>query len=234
VRIVAGTNLDFEKLQDEKQLMKDLYYRLSSLQITMKPLVDHVEDVFLLAKHFSTAVAEAQNGAPFSDYDIAYWLCSRYLPRILGHEDEPPVNIDQGPPAHGLFGNLLGRTPACVDLIPAPSQDPWPGNVRQFQHDVERAVIDGELVRLGDRPIVAGVLRQRELFITSPTYSYQELEASDLRIARDICERLQDAAKLLAVSLSWLSRQSKLLHGQPWRQRHRRTGGHNISPDTAL
>jgi len=174
-----------------------------------------------LAKHFSTAVALAQEGTPFSEYDIAYWLCSRYLPCILGHEDEPPVNIDQGPPAHVMFGNPRGRIPAFVDLIPALSQDPWPGNVRQFQHDVERAVIDGELTRLGDRPIVAGVQGQDELCITSPTYSFQELEAADLRIAGDIFQRLEDAAKLLRVSPSWLSRQSKRLHGQSWRQRHR-------------
>jgi transcriptional regulator with AAA-type ATPase domain len=113
--------------------------------------------------------------------------------------------------------------PAFLDLIPEPLQNPWPGNVRQFQHDVERAMVTGELKRLGDRPILAGVLRQGELMITSPTYSGKELETSDFRIARDICQTLREAARLLGTSSSWLSRRSAYLLGQRWRQKHRRT-----------
>jgi hypothetical protein len=111
----------------------------------------------------------AQEGRPFSDYDIGYWLYSRYLPRLLGHEAEPPVNIDQRTPAYVMVGLPRGvRVPAFVDLIPELSQDPWPNNVRQFQHDIERAVVDRELTQLGDRPILAGVLREGELIITFP------------------------------------------------------------------
>jgi DNA-binding NtrC family response regulator len=192
VRIVAATNLDVGALWNGKRFLEDLYWRLSPLQIIMEPLVDHVEDIFLLAKHFATSLSLKQGCELYSDYDLCYWLSSRYIPRLLGDEDEPPVNIDQRTPAHVMFGNSRRvRVPAFVDLIPALSHDPWPGNVRQFQHDIERAVLDGELTRLGDRPIVAGVLRQHELCITSPTYSHQELETSDLRIVGDICQTLQ-------------------------------------------
>jgi DNA-binding NtrC family response regulator len=224
VRIVAATNLDVGGLRNGKRFLEDLYWRLSPLQITMKPLVDHVEDIFLLAKHFATSLRLKQGSEPYSDYDLCYWLSSRYIPRLLGDEDEPPVNIDQRTPAHILFGlPRRARVPAFVDLIPVLSQNPWPGNVRQFQHDVERAVITGELKRLGDRPILAGVLRQGELIITSPIYSQEELETFDLRIARNIGQTLQEAARLLGISSSWLSRQSKRLFGQHWRQRPGRT-----------
>jgi transcriptional regulator with AAA-type ATPase domain len=113
--------------------------------------------------------------------------------------------------------------PSFVDLIPAFPQDPWPGNVRQFQHDVERAVVEGELKRLGDRPVLAGVLRQGELIITSPTHTHDELDAYDIWIAGDICQTLGEAARLLGLSSSWLSRQSKRLRGRRWRQRPHRT-----------
>jgi transcriptional regulator with PAS, ATPase and Fis domain len=220
VRIIAATNLDLEKLVKEKRFLRDLYQRLSGLEVTLKPLVEHVEDLFLLAKHFLRSHSLQQGYGIFTDHDISHWLCSRYLPRIVGREDEPAVNIDQRTPAHVMFG-LPRRVhvPAFVDLIPALPQNTWPGNVRQFQRDVEWAVVMGELTRLGDRPIVAGVLRQGEFIITSPMYSQQELETADLRIARDICQTLREAARLLGVSASWLSRQSKRLFGQRWRHR---------------
>ena len=224
VRIVGATNLDLVKLPNGRHLMQDLYYRLSTLQIMMKPLVDHVEDIFLLAKHSATAVDLAQDGGPLSDYEMRYWLCSRYVPRLLGHEDEPPVNIGQRAPAHTIFAPPRRvPVPAFVDLIPALSHDPWPGNVRQFQHDVERAVVTGELKRLADRPILAGAMRQGELIITSPIYSQKEFETSDLQIAEDISQTQREAARLLGISSSWLSRQSKHLIGQRRREKHRRT-----------
>jgi DNA-binding NtrC family response regulator len=224
VRIVAATNQDLEKLRKGKRFLDDLYWRLSTLQITLSSLVDHIEDVFPLAKYFATSLSLKQGVGPFSDFDICYWLCSRYIPRILGHEGEPPVIILPITPVHVMFGLHQKVSPLpFMDLIRSFSGNPWPGNARQLQHDVERAVVDEELTQLGDRPILAGVLREGELIITSLPYSHQELETSDLRIAADICPTQGRAARLLGISSSWLSRKSKRLLGQRRRQRPRRT-----------
>ena len=52
VRFVVATNRDLRKAADEKVFREDLYFRISSVPLTIPPLRERGEDVLLLADHF--------------------------------------------------------------------------------------------------------------------------------------------------------------------------------------
>ncbi|SHK14249.1 sigma-54-dependent transcriptional regulator [Thermocrinis minervae] len=52
VRLIAATNADVKKLIEEGKFRKDLYYRLSTVEIYIPPLRERPEDIIPLAEHF--------------------------------------------------------------------------------------------------------------------------------------------------------------------------------------
>ena len=52
VRVVAATNVDFEKAIKSGQLRQDLYFRLNIIPITLPPLRRRLEDIRLLSDYF--------------------------------------------------------------------------------------------------------------------------------------------------------------------------------------
>ena len=59
VRIVAATNADLIRAQEEGRFRKDLYYRLVSHLIHMPPLRERPEDIIPLARHFAEELARS-------------------------------------------------------------------------------------------------------------------------------------------------------------------------------
>jgi transcriptional regulator with PAS, ATPase and Fis domain len=57
VRVVAATNVVMEKAIHEGKFREDLYYRLSSIPITIPPLRDRSEDIYLLFRKFANDFA---------------------------------------------------------------------------------------------------------------------------------------------------------------------------------
>lgn len=52
VRIIAATNINIETMVRDGLIRKDLYYRLSTMQLELPPLRHRKEDIPLLVKHF--------------------------------------------------------------------------------------------------------------------------------------------------------------------------------------
>jgi two-component system, NtrC family, response regulator HydG len=52
VRIIAASNVDFQKLVKEGKFREDLYYRLKVIEIHLPPLRERIEGIPLIANHF--------------------------------------------------------------------------------------------------------------------------------------------------------------------------------------
>lgn len=58
IRIVAATNVDMLKAVESGKFREDLYYRLSTIHISVPPLRDRGNDILLLARKFAADFAE--------------------------------------------------------------------------------------------------------------------------------------------------------------------------------
>ncbi len=58
VRIVAATNVDMKRAVAEGRFREDLYYRLSTVSISIPPLRDRGNDIILLARKFAADFSE--------------------------------------------------------------------------------------------------------------------------------------------------------------------------------
>jgi DNA-binding NtrC family response regulator len=111
VRVIAATNSDLQKMVAEGAFREDLFYRLNIIPIHLPPLRERKEDIPLLVQHFLKK---------FSSPDL-------------------------GPAA---AKSDAGRTPESAARMLSVSQQAmrclmaysWPGNVRQLENAIERAV----------------------------------------------------------------------------------------------
>ncbi|WP_425432636.1 sigma-54 interaction domain-containing protein [Labilibaculum filiforme] len=64
VRVVAATNLNIPKAVKEGKFREDLYYRLNTVPISMPPLRERQEDIYLLFRKFAQDFAEKYRMPP--------------------------------------------------------------------------------------------------------------------------------------------------------------------------
>lgn len=103
VRIIAATNRDLEKEVERGTFRRDLYYRLSVIEITLPPLRERKDDIPLLAEHFLRIYAE-KNGKQeiitgISPEAMKYLLEYDWPGNVreLEHEIERAVILAEGP-----------------------------------------------------------------------------------------------------------------------------------------
>lgn len=96
IRLICATNADIYNLVAEEKFRQDLLYRINTVEITLPPLRERLEDIPLLSEHFLKMYAQKYN--------------------------KPIKGISQ-------------------NAIKSLNQYNWPGNIRELQHAIERAVI---------------------------------------------------------------------------------------------
>ena len=96
VRLICATNMNIEKMVQEKTFRQDLLYRINTIELDLPPLRERHEDISALADFYLKQFSKKYN-RPVNDISSA--------------------------------------------LIKKMQQYNWPGNIRELQHAIERAVI---------------------------------------------------------------------------------------------
>lgn len=78
VRIVAATNVNMFDAIEKGKFREDLYYRLSTVEITLPPLRDRKEDIHLLFRKFAADFSQKYKMPPIKLEDNAVDLLRKY------------------------------------------------------------------------------------------------------------------------------------------------------------
>jgi len=137
VRILCATNCDLPALAKEGKFREDLLYRINTVEITLPPLHDRIDDIPLIAEHFLHRFSQKyqKSHLKLSDKTIAY--LQKYH---------------------------------------------WPGNIRELQHALERAVIMSEGKELEPEDF-GSMQKQSGNDLTLDDFNLEKLEAWAIRKA---------------------------------------------------
>jgi DNA-binding NtrC family response regulator len=116
VRVIGATNSDLTKMVAEGQFREDLYYRLNVIPIHLPPLRERKEDVPLLVQHFLKKFSGPESGA------------------FVNPKADHAIRPDPGARTEAKSLTVSQQAMRCLMAYS------WPGNVRQLENAIERAV----------------------------------------------------------------------------------------------
>jgi two-component system, NtrC family, response regulator AtoC len=201
VRVIAATNSDLAAMVRAGTFREDLYYRLNVIPIQLPPLRERRDDIPLLAQHFLEKYSAAHAVAGSA---VASGSPSVGPPGVTRGVEPRPPTLSQG----------------AVRRLMAYS---WPGNVRQLENAIERAVALGsgrQQIEVTDLP--PEIQAQPEP-VASPVVEFPEdgidLPAYLSSIERDLVQRALErtsgnrnkAAELLKIKRTTLVEKLKRL-----------------------
>ena len=198
VRVIAATNSDLGRLVAEGQFREDLFYRLNVIPVQLPPLRERKEDVPLLVQHFLGKFQQERNAG--------------------GDGDGPG---DRGR-ASGDRGTAAPQTVSQEGLRRLMAYH-WPGNVRQLENAIERAVaftVGRSQIDVGDLP--TEIQQAQEPALTSSVTLPEDgvdLDAFMANIERELIQRSLErtggnkgqAARLLSLKRTTLVEKLKRL-----------------------
>jgi DNA-binding NtrC family response regulator len=198
VRVIAATNSDLGRLVAEGQFREDLFYRLNVIPVQLPPLRDRKEDVPLLVQHFLGKFQQERNAGGESE--------------ALG--DRGRASADRGTAAPQTVSQEGMRRLMAYH---------WPGNVRQLENAIERAVaftMGRSQIDVGDLP--TEIQQAQEPALTSSVTLPEDgvdLDAFMANIERELIQRSLErtggnkgqAARLLSLKRTTLVEKLKRL-----------------------
>src|SRR5438093_2605076 len=121
VRVIAATNSDLARLVAEGLFREGLFYRLNVIPIRLPPLRERREDIPLLVQHFLDKFADLQS------------------PLAAGLQARSESTSSSSPAATTAQtrGSAMHVSQGAMRALMAYA---WPGNVRQLENAIERAV----------------------------------------------------------------------------------------------
>lgn len=147
VRIVAATNVDMARAVAEGRFREDLYYRLSTVSISIPPLRDRGGDILLMARKFLADFAERYTMPRISFDDTARQLLMAY--RWPGNVRQLKNVVEQMALFHAgetvdssLLRPYLPGNAASLATIPGSRSD------QPHEYAVEREMLLGMVMRL--------------------------------------------------------------------------------------
>lgn len=123
VRVIAGTNENLQERVAKKEMRSDLYYRMSTIEFTVRPLRERPEDIAPLANHFLTL---EQSSRRFSSGALALMMAypwpgnvrelRAFVDKMLFHSETDgsftPKETAQ------LLGSVPETATEVVDILP--------------------------------------------------------------------------------------------------------------------
>lgn len=161
VRVICATNSNLYSMANEGTFREDLLYRINTVECTIPPLRDRLEDIPLLLNHF----------------------LETYCRKYNKHKLHLPENVVKGLQKYN-----------------------WPGNIRELQHAVERAVImsEGQELQNSDFSFLNNSKKEEQTF---ENYNLEEIEAWAIKNAiKKHQGKISHAAKELGLSRGALYR----------------------------
>ncbi|MEM7350428.1 MAG: sigma-54 dependent transcriptional regulator [Acidobacteriota bacterium] len=148
-RIISVSNKSLDALVEQGQFRQDLLFRLNTVEITIPPLRDRIEDIHLLARHFCRQAAKA-SGYEVDLTTAAFDALAAYPwpgnVRELRNVVERSVLLSQG---HDLTPESLGLRTSDGPPSDSPSSRPETEPVDATLKEVERRHIDRVLSHTG-------------------------------------------------------------------------------------
>jgi DNA-binding NtrC family response regulator len=175
VRVIAATNRDLPAMVRQGLFREDLYYRLSTVALTVPPLRARGADIGLLARHFAVLLSE-RFGVHKHLSDAALEVLQRHAwpgnVRELLHVIEAAIVVSEGPE---ILPEHLPATVRKLAAAPAGSVtvDEEPATLEQMeQKSIERALRAAHGHR-GQAARVLGI-SERNLYRKLRTYGLLE------------------------------------------------------------
>jgi two-component system, NtrC family, response regulator HydG len=133
IRLISATNADIYAMSNGNLFRKDLIYRLNTIEITIPPLRQRIDDIGSLTKHFIDLYATKYNKEGIE-------ISKQALSKLVKYQ--------------------------------------FPGNIRELQHVIERAVImtDSDIIQESEITFSTIENKQAESYLKETTLNLNSLE----------------------------------------------------------